>query len=1382
MDGKGRFALSHTTPLGNIKKNPFPPIKLSDGRVITNYTITLTFRRAADLTPGMPKTPAKITTTQSSTSVKPTIDTSKEWKGDLESRPVYTAEGVNTMRTTVAKPNEHFGNPFSEAGYGNTIKVDSIADAVIAYKDWLLNGVTLVKTTNKVNLDNYLKPFEAQRQWILNQINQGKLDGATLLYAGKSERRGQGMHPTALAEVVEELRGTQPSTSVDREYTPENITKSNLPANGFFVFGSNDRGNHGLGAAKSAVTNFGAVYGQASGQQGKSFAIRTKMYQNNKLTKYNELTDENKALMDKMTIKDLNDLRLAAIDNPNNKYYVTEIGTKLAGRSVEQMKNFFTRMNNKFGIPDNIILPKVFEVRTTQSSTSVKPGVTELFESYPELANAVYEALGFGNFQSSIVTKLSNLIEGKKEVYTLYNSVLEQDVSKNGYKLTIPEFPDVIMYITQEKPSSKNTKGSTKFNIKNKEWTINILHPTQGVMYFPASMGVTNKKDVIEDFITTINEKYAKSERGRKILAEVGITIGAEQSNQITPQQKQEAQDKFQEYVNATGKQDIEGFKEFIGQSQASIGIVKITDQYKYFGAMYTIKLNNGVGVDVEGYKGKPLAKLKLLNAYNENPDVDPQNGRKFREDVDNAVSLKDKKEDQSILNMRTNMIDYTSKQKKALLEIESIIDSGEQAYYLLAGYAGTGKTTIAENIAKYAQFKNKNVKIIAPTNKAAKVLRDKLKKANVNGINAQTIHKTIYGAPNEITGEWVKGKPVNNSVIIIDESSMISKDVMQDLLETTNTNNVVVFMGDGFQLEPVGEDSGLFTGKVKEVKAKTELTEVKRQTLDSNILKVATLVRTDDKAYVPQESYEDFKVVRDKIEFINDYKKAIRENEDVVMIVATNAERILMNKIARKEKYKDDVAILNDDDVVMSVANSDTYPNSDTFKVKHIIDSSDIMEFTLTTIDGKSSTYDVIFVDVITEDGEDAKIMLIPELDKPSLYHGQVLENASGEVLKYLQRNKLIKTTKRGSKLSPTLVIGTYGYAVTAHKSQGSQWSKVFVNQNYVAPTWNAARWYYTAITRATDNVEVFVTNNNLRISSEKIEEKINEIALESEDEFNNNLENKTLGFNPKINISYSTDNLIIDKYFSNSRIQKASDILSKIANSNYSLNNLAKFLLKYNSINNVDIGLYSQEFIKTDTVLAAGVYYQESNTIAIAEFAKFYKGNSETVILHEILHALSYKALRKNNEFTADFKKLYESAKNQLELYDPKTRKGTYGTYDIDEFFVALFTDSEFILELQNLDPIDIKNYKNLFEEIFDYILNLLNITKGNSLYNQAFAVASNMLQEESDNTYAMDTISQEEVNFESKELIYSNVVNYNINKPKGLPGIARTSTDCQ
>jgi predicted NAD-dependent protein-ADP-ribosyltransferase YbiA (DUF1768 family) len=226
MDGKGRFELAHDTPKKIKREQKFPAITLPNGTVVENYTITLTFRRAADLTPGMPEAPAKI--------------------------------GVKSQ----------------------------------------------VKTEIKV----------------------------------------------------------QPAAQV-REFTPDKITKYSLPANGVFVFGSNDRGVHGLGAAKTAVDEFGAIRGQASGQQGKSFAIRTKMYENNKLTEYNDLAGISKKTMDRMTVEDLNALRLEAVNNPNKKYYVTEIGTKLAGRTVEQMKDFFTRMEDKLGIPDNIILPKVFEVR-----------------------------------------------------------------------------------------------------------------------------------------------------------------------------------------------------------------------------------------------------------------------------------------------------------------------------------------------------------------------------------------------------------------------------------------------------------------------------------------------------------------------------------------------------------------------------------------------------------------------------------------------------------------------------------------------------------------------------------------------------------------------------------------------------------------------------------------------------------------------------------------------------------------------------------------------------------------------------------------------------------------------------------------------------------
>lgn len=173
---------------------------------------------------------------QQQDSVKPVIDLSREWSGDLESSPVYTKGSVNTMRTKSAKPNEHFGNPWSKGGYSGTIETSSVTKAVQNYKDWLTTDkydfdhplkmmddsefnkfyTQIKKMSNSNNnivqeqfANNYLLNLLNRKRWILDQINQGKLDGANLLYSKKLMDRGQGSHAIALAEVVEQLRSQQ---------------------------------------------------------------------------------------------------------------------------------------------------------------------------------------------------------------------------------------------------------------------------------------------------------------------------------------------------------------------------------------------------------------------------------------------------------------------------------------------------------------------------------------------------------------------------------------------------------------------------------------------------------------------------------------------------------------------------------------------------------------------------------------------------------------------------------------------------------------------------------------------------------------------------------------------------------------------------------------------------------------------------------------------------------------------------------------------------------------------------------------------------------------------------------------------------------------------
>jgi len=169
----------------------------------------------------MPTSPNIIS--QSSTqpsNVKPTVKDLSRWADIKDAKDPYTDKGI--VVTRVGTTDNQFGNPFIGSKrrdkQGNLVesKVDNITvfntidEADQAYRDWLMG-------TKHQNI----KPI--RREWILKQINEGKLDGKTLLYYKPMEvenndgtivKGGYHSHADTLAEIVGELRGTQPSTSV----------------------------------------------------------------------------------------------------------------------------------------------------------------------------------------------------------------------------------------------------------------------------------------------------------------------------------------------------------------------------------------------------------------------------------------------------------------------------------------------------------------------------------------------------------------------------------------------------------------------------------------------------------------------------------------------------------------------------------------------------------------------------------------------------------------------------------------------------------------------------------------------------------------------------------------------------------------------------------------------------------------------------------------------------------------------------------------------------------------------------------------------------------------------------------------------------------------
>lgn len=112
-----------------------------------------------------------------------------------------------------------------------------------------------------------------------------------------------------------------------------------------FVFGSNTQGAHGGGAARTAM-NWGAIYGQAYGLQGKTFAIPTVDY-----TKSGKMSvSEIKKYVDKF----LN----FTLEHKDKKFLVTEIGCGIAGFKIEEMAELFREaLKDKY---DNVYLPQRF--------------------------------------------------------------------------------------------------------------------------------------------------------------------------------------------------------------------------------------------------------------------------------------------------------------------------------------------------------------------------------------------------------------------------------------------------------------------------------------------------------------------------------------------------------------------------------------------------------------------------------------------------------------------------------------------------------------------------------------------------------------------------------------------------------------------------------------------------------------------------------------------------------------------------------------------------------------------------------------------------------------------------------------------------------------
>lgn len=188
-------------------------------------------------------------------------------------------------------------------------------------------------------------------------------------------------------------------------------------------------------------------------------------------------------------------------------------------------------------------------------------------------------------------------------------------------------------------------------------------------------------------------------------------------------------------------------------------------------------------------------------------------------------------------------MITLNEDQQRALDEILTARARGGTRH-LLTGYAGSGKTTLMQEVVRHLEERGDKVAITAPTHKAAAVLTRKLREAGITA-TAATIHSLLglRPAPTDSERSILKrsGPPQTRLIdaVIIDECSMISAD-LQDFIDEDLADCFVLYVGDPAQLPPVGEREA----RCFSTPSRSRLNTVVRQAAGNPVLQAATAIR----------------------------------------------------------------------------------------------------------------------------------------------------------------------------------------------------------------------------------------------------------------------------------------------------------------------------------------------------------------------------------------------------------------------------------------------------------------------------------------------------------------------------------------------------------
>lgn len=894
----------------------------------------------------------------------------KPWSELKDSKKSITEEGI--ISTRIVGTDEHFGNIYSHDPAGKTaglIKTETIKEAVEKYIDWVINGANFekknlftVKPIQSVDKKATVKASIAT-QYI--GFGEGINNSSTELYrqqAGKYANTGNYSERDTVFVSIGGKRGTEQQQKEQQDKTIKEALKA--IEDGAILITDNksyvDSNSYNTGEKRLAqnLTAKGYNYtektidGQVLGvwYKGELNPLRSEWIRE-------ELKSEKHKGKTILYYKELGEPSHAtALDYLINKYN---------WNTTNKTINIYSTDNNGFNELSNMLVGPVefngFKYKTIEHLYQWKKAN---FAGDQETANKIFYAkTGFEaqklskkiqGLDSAEWDKISSqeLEEAMRLAYEQNPKAKELLLSTGNNILTHKgpfnmgkwetEFPRILMEIRDsfKNETKRSEEKNSKFLRTKSIITRDMVIGTPNILYIfgdnvmRAGFGGQAKEMRGEPNAYGIATKMAPSSEERAFFTDDMLDYNKE----IILKDIQNIKDAWNtgKYTNITlppigeGLADLKNkapktweflqeelnkLENFVIKDPAStIKGETIDNEFKYYGATYSIKVIDGVAKDVLNLtKGSNETnvkfnerKSKILDAYNTNPNVDVQNGKQFRGDESTFANPNiENEKPANIIPESKYTFEYKGKsittefelgeqQSEALKALINFVEDRDSRFITLQGAAGTGKTTIIGYLQKYIG-KKASFAYLAPTHAATAELAFATVKTG-SSVLPSTLQSAITlnaKTKTHVFTQKIQKRLGLNPIIILDEASMIDQSDIDKLKEAIeDVGGKVIFLGDEKQISKVTTDNAA-TKKVSPAFTnfnQVRLTKIYRQS-DNSLLNLLSKMReqTDFKLFKVENS----SVVKflNRAEFgrelVNDL---VKDAENTVVVTYTNA------------------------------------------------------------------------------------------------------------------------------------------------------------------------------------------------------------------------------------------------------------------------------------------------------------------------------------------------------------------------------------------------------------------------------------------------------------------------------------------------------------